>query len=550
MSEHGDSKHEDSEMREIMAQDINLDYQMHRLRRPKQLAMEDLQKVADQESSDEELSEPEDVRDLIVSDSEDLSTDDESDDEETTVDKLEWPSFIDRVVYQFSEEYEVVQQLMNRTDRKVYAAFRREDNLPVVLIVAEDLHRRQKKRGVPREVRLLTRVRGHPNVCEILGWKSITSKIYAVVMKYYVECSVTKGIFGNLFLTSRYMHGLLSGMLHIRNEGVCHRDIARENVMWDPVTMTAVVTDFDTACVSRPGGYFRNVGRTDYDAPEKTDVIAFREGQVEDLRERRRRHRTHREYGPYHDTADVYSAGVILWMLLNDTSSSPSPEKLKAWIKKMRKKKKHREHSELDLLNRLLETNPRHRITLEEALNHPFLHTTDMDEECEHILARVRDLAEVELEVDPSEEADDSSECDSDDLSHTDGNASESGSSESDCSDADDEGDESEPGDEGAESAENGNLDRSFIEIGEPPETCSIKLPTCPQTPANSPVHATIVTVTEPKVDISTLTTSATEEKATEQQVSAAPEPGTALDDVLNCPLPDDDEDCFDEPKD
>ena len=250
----------------------------------------------------------------------------------------------------------------------------------------------------------MNRVRGHPNVCEILGWKKITTRVYALVMKYYVECSVTTSIFGNLFLTSQYMHGILSGMKHLKDRGVCHRDIARENVLWNPVTQTAVITDFDTACVSRRRGYYRNVGRDDYDAPEKTAVIKFRDGQLEDLVERRRRHRTHREYHAYTDSADIYSAGVILWMLLNNTSSSPTPDKLKSWTHKMKKKKKHRSHIELDLLSRMLEFNPRARITLEEALEHPFLNSTGMDAECRTLYDHLYTGLNIEIEIEEHSE--------------------------------------------------------------------------------------------------------------------------------------------------
>ena len=112
----------------ITAQEICDDYQARQLRKPVTTGFDQLDTVTELETDTEELSEPEDVKDLIISDSESLSSDSESDDE-SDLNDFEWPGFIDRVIHQFSGEYTIVQQLMNLHKRKVYTAVRDVDDV-------------------------------------------------------------------------------------------------------------------------------------------------------------------------------------------------------------------------------------------------------------------------------------------------------------------------------------------------------------------------------------------------------------------------------------
>jgi len=292
---------------------------------------------------------------------------DESDDDD---DDPTWPGFLDRVIFQFAEEFTITSCMMNKQERKVYTAFREEDDKPVVIIVAEDLDPKRKVKQVPREVRIMKKLRGHPNVGNILGWCSVDEKHYALVMDFYMNCDVITCSQGNLFLVSKIMKSILTGLAHIHHCKITHRDLAKDNILWNPVKEEAVIIDFDTSCFYRPQGYFRDVGRDKYDAPEKTAVIEIRRKLWESSR---KKPKPKRRLKAYNEKADVYSLGVLFWMLINNRHHSPSPYKLKRWIKKVKERRKAKKYPELDLLVKMLSFNPDRRISPADALNHPFI---------------------------------------------------------------------------------------------------------------------------------------------------------------------------------
>lgn len=357
----------------------------------------------------EELSEPEcyndsTIRDIIKSNNE-SDDDEESDDEDEDNSQNVWPNLLDRAKYQFQENYTIVKELMNSRKRKVFAGFRNSDKLEIVIILAKDSQKKQRINGVPREIRCFNRVRGHENVCELLGWKILDSNNYAMLLRYHIQCNPVTSTNGNLTAISKYMKGLLEGLLHLKNNNVCHRDIAKDNVLWDPVACRAVITDFDNSCISRHSGYYRNVGRDNYDAPEKLKVVANRSKEFDiawdtyhykyerhgskDVKRRYKfkRHRNnnssyeHKIVRPYRDNADVYSAGIIMWMLINGEPESPERKVVDKWLRRVKRKRLHRDYPEIDLLISLLAEHPKNRISIEDALNHSFI---KMEPEMEH----------------------------------------------------------------------------------------------------------------------------------------------------------------------
>jgi serine/threonine protein kinase len=155
--------------------------------------------------------------------------------------------------------------------------------------------------------------------------------------------------------------------------------------LWDPVNCKAVITDFDTSCLSRSSGYYRRVGRENYDAPEKIAIAEKRNDEFESALcsynrkfnrqsfKRKRRSTRLSIVRPYRDNADVYSAGIIFWMLLKGKKDSPKRRTVEKWIRNAKKKGLHRDYPEINLLLKMLNPDPRYRITLEHALEHDFL---------------------------------------------------------------------------------------------------------------------------------------------------------------------------------
>jgi serine/threonine protein kinase len=366
----------------LRAHEMANDYIVKQIHPVKNLSFED---VPEENFEDEVPSDD----DQNQSDSED------SEEEERPVDELyalKWTRKMDSYIFQFSHEYEIVKPVMNREHRKVYAAIRKSDKLPVVIAIVEDLNKVQSQHNIPREVILMSRVRDHASVANIMGWKRLSKNVFAILMSHYVECHV-RTCYWTKYLISKYMYSLLSGLAYLHEQQVFHRDIAVNNVMWDSLKRRAIIIDFDNSCMLRSEYCTREVGRDDYDAPEKT--LTFKDIA----------NSQHPE--GYTDISDVYSSGVIFWMLLNQADSPPSPRYLRKWVQKALDRKTFIYHIEVDLLLKMLFKDPTHRITASEALLHPFFTSFPADDKYIEVEEKFHFLLNY-TEPEQSEESEDS----------------------------------------------------------------------------------------------------------------------------------------------
>ncbi len=253
-----------------------------------------------------------DVEDEVSSDVEQYDTDSESDEEEPAaneLDELEWSRKMDAIIFQFTKHYEIIKPFMNRSKRKVYLALRKLDNLPVTIVISKDYNLAQMQNDIPREIILMSKVRDHPNIVNLLGWKRISKKIFVMLLPYYIDCPLSTCFWSN-FLIAEYMFGVLNGINYLHRNGISHRDIAKQNVMWDPLKRKSVIIDLDNSAMIREELFVCEVGRDDYDSPEKAGTFLERP--------------TSRGYN---ETSDIYSAGVLFYMLLQQLED-PHPQKV------------------------------------------------------------------------------------------------------------------------------------------------------------------------------------------------------------------------------
>lgn len=349
--------------------------------------------VEDEEASETESIVDHDQSDKLFTDEpghgghhEDCAEDD--DEEEDLEDFYMWPKTMDSIAYQLADELHLVRLFMNKPERKVYFARRKSDDLPVVVIVGQEFDSRLRdSSGIPREVRIMRHLKGQKNIAEILGWCRATNKHFVIVLRHYNSADMIDASAGNLFIISKIMESIFLGVKQMHDNKVVHRDIAKSNILWNPLTDTATIIDFDNAAFYRPTGYYRNVGRDKYDSPEKTEMLEIREKLKEKMYaddKKKISHKNRKHMRAYTEKAEMYSLGVILWMLLNEKHHSPSPYKLKTWVTKMKARNKHKKYTELDLLVKLLNFDPDLRISVHEALQHPFIknrpdHEPDQD---------------------------------------------------------------------------------------------------------------------------------------------------------------------------
>ncbi|KAD3338116.1 hypothetical protein R6Q59_027164 [Mikania micrantha] len=210
--------------------------------------------------------------------------------------------------------------------------------------------------NVKREISIMRRLR-HPNIVRLLEVLANKKKIYFVL-------EFAKG--GELFnkvaksrfsedLSRRYFQQLISAVGYCHSRGVFHRDLKPENLLLDE-NWNLKVTDFGLSALTdqiRPDGLLHTLcGTPAYVAPE----ILLKNG---------------------YDGAkvDIWSCGIILFVLhsgylpFNDPNLMGMYRKICAgefrvprWTSPELKQ----------LLSRLLDTNPKTRITVDEIINDPW----------------------------------------------------------------------------------------------------------------------------------------------------------------------------------
>ena len=315
-----------------------------------------------------------------------LVTDDVSEDEEVEVvgeseDEIisrDTDHRLDVAIFQFVHAFTIVRKIMDNGERIVFAGFRKKDNLPIVIILATDLHPRPRG-SLPRELALLLRVRGHPNVAEIIGYRVLSDNMYALLMRHYIECNPRTTLRGNLCCIARYMFQVMNGIAHLHAKEVAHRDICLDNMLYNAVDEHVVVNDLDLACSFRPQGFFKDVGREPYYPPEKRATVEQRQAMKKTLRKELKRSRLNvikskpsPKIHRYDERADIFSAGMMLYVLLNQLEESPEYSKVKRWLKKVKDRKLGKKHIELDLVLGMLDPDPQKRFSIDRILQHDF----------------------------------------------------------------------------------------------------------------------------------------------------------------------------------
>jgi len=346
---------------------------------------------------EEEVASETESLDSTKTDSE--SEGENSDHEKDTNELYTWPGMLDRIIYRFLQDFILVRCLMSKKTRKVYTVIRRADHKPFVIIVAHDHVARLRARDVPREVRLMYKLRNQPNLAQMLGWCNVDKRRYCFIMNYYENCDLITASHGNLYIISKMMKGMLEGLKNMHNCGVVHRDLAKDNVLYDPIKEEITIIDFDTAAPMREK-YYRDLGRVKYDSFEKTATLEQGEKLWKAKRKAKEKgkevKKERRVFYTY--KSDVYSLGVIFWMLLLQEKHSPVPKDLKKWVKKVWEKKKHHKHPELDLLVKMLSYDPAMRISTEEALKHPFIsNPPPMNPEYKHMKVYLCKMMELDV---------------------------------------------------------------------------------------------------------------------------------------------------------
>eukprot|EP00928_Gymnodinium_smaydae_P100046 TRINITY_DN9716_c0_g1_i2.p1 TRINITY_DN9716_c0_g1~~TRINITY_DN9716_c0_g1_i2.p1 ORF type:complete len:295 (+),score=28.92 TRINITY_DN9716_c0_g1_i2:48-932(+) len=161
-------------------------------------------------------------------------------------------------------------------------------------VVIKIYQREEKANQFRREVVVMKRVSGHPNVVRLLA--SHSGSIKGIVMPFYGEVDLHRHVWQcdglSEIKTAGITRDLLSALQHIHSCEVIHRDVKPENMILDQ-DGKAILLDFDVACsVSDTFSKSKRCGSPGYLAPE---VI---------------------QYMPCSFSSDVFSVGCVTYFMI------------------------------------------------------------------------------------------------------------------------------------------------------------------------------------------------------------------------------------------
>ncbi|KAL6515653.1 Calcium-dependent protein kinase 4 [Orobanche hederae] len=212
-----------------------------------------------------------------------------------------------------------------------------------------------------REIQIMHHLSENPNVVRIKGTYEDNVFVH-LVMELCAGGELFDRIVQKGHYSERKAAQLLKTIVGVveacHSLGVMHRDLKPENFLFDSPDEDAKLkaTDFGLSVFYKPGHYLSDVvGSPYYVAPE---VL-------------------HKYYGP---EIDVWSAGVILYILLSgvppfwaETDNGIFKQILKGKMDFESEPWPHISDSAKDLVRKMLERDPRQRITAHQVLCHPWI---------------------------------------------------------------------------------------------------------------------------------------------------------------------------------
>jgi phosphorylase kinase gamma subunit len=277
---------------------------------------------------------------------------------------------IGSIFYQKYEPKEILGTGVSSTVRRCVSKESGESFAVKIVDISQDLVDSDGltlRQQILREVSILRLVAGHDNIIQLIDVFESATYIFLV----FELCHN-----GELFdhLTSvvtlsekrarRIMKQVLDAVQHCHSRNIVHRDLKPENILLDS-DYNVKLTDFGFAKVLSPGERLYEVcGTPGYLAPE-----LLKAGMVEK-----------EECDGYNTQVDVWACGVILYTLL--VGFPPFWHRKQLLMLRLIMEGKYSFSSPdwtsiteppKDLINHLLVVDPNNRITVKQALQHPFL---------------------------------------------------------------------------------------------------------------------------------------------------------------------------------
>lgn len=249
------------------------------------------------------------------------------------------------------DNFELIEKIGNGSFCAVYKANNKRTGKACALKVYK-AHPDDNHSNLLTEALILSRL-DHPNIVACHGvlfdknrilfhLELVSSDLHTLLAKNH--CFVKKSY-------RAIMWDILSGLKYLHSKDIIHCDLKPENILFEEKKETYKITDFNSAKV---GKISKTAGCTKwYMPPEGIDDV-------------------------YVKTGDVWSAGCILYELITGNVLFPADSETEymRMISTMGTMncplEKIEDKMALDLIRKMLHTNPEQRITTKEALEHLF----------------------------------------------------------------------------------------------------------------------------------------------------------------------------------
>jgi serine/threonine protein kinase len=217
---------------------------------------------------------------------------------------------------------------------------------------------------------------------QLLAWFAFPkTQCYAIVSAWIENEAIEDALFNDPILIRKYMHDLLVALTHLHSRGILYRDIKPSNVLWSTDTEHGIMIDYDVATFYDPQYLHRlAVGTDGYMAPELHVVSdRSRQSRLHTLNENDP-YASLRSLKGYTQAVDAYGAGMVLGQLIFNFTEDLVADKSRvdvkgeAFLKNVHNKLIQNQPITVaeDLMCRLLCPDPSQRISVEDALRHPY----------------------------------------------------------------------------------------------------------------------------------------------------------------------------------
>ena len=330
-------------------------------------------------------------------------------------------SFVDEFPFEsdiltLTRHFQFLDRLSTHDDAVVWEAYDRRTKEHVAIKLATPLPDDGK---VPREIRIMALLQGHPNVQKVLSWYAFQeTESYALVSPFYKDDEDWEPLEDPVGLRE-HMRQIIETMVFIQSHGVFYRDVKPSNILRERATGRTIIIDYDCATFCQPKLKHRGyVGSEGFMAPEvalhkeadededededdnakpasgseATVVVNMTPGankprknasddedEADDENEIEEEEEETPPPPPYDWRADTFSIGIYLGQILFEKTDEADmiewegesvADDFRNWVEEMPREDVSPGH---DLMMRMIAADPDKRIALQDCLKHPFL---------------------------------------------------------------------------------------------------------------------------------------------------------------------------------